>query len=71
MIIVERKIDKKPFNCNNCGAPNFETEWNDKVDYLTQISAGRDSNSFIAIRLCDKCMQELFAKLEELKDKGL
>lgn len=69
MISVERQIDRKYFNCNNCGATNYESEWNDKVEYLTHISAGSDGNSFVAIRLCDKCLKELIAKLVDMESK--
>lgn len=68
MLKVERRIDKKYFNCNNCGATNFESKWNEKVDYLTHIAAENGSNSYITIRLCDKCLKTLFKEIKTVVD---
>lgn len=68
MLKVERRIDKKYFNCNNCGVTNFESKWNEKVDYLTHIAAENGSNSYIAMRLCDKCLKKLCQQINEVID---
>ena len=67
MLNVERRTDKKYFNCNNCGTTNYESEWNDTVDYLTHISTENGSGSFICMRLCDKCLKELKNKLNDIQ----
>lgn len=61
MFSIDRRIDKKPYNCNNCGATNYETKWFKQVDYLTHISVGNDS--CVMFRLCDDCFKEFISQL--------
>ena len=68
MLKTKRQIIKKYLNCHSCGATNFESEWHEKVNYLTHIVAENGNNSYVSMRLCDKCLKKMCQQINEVID---